>query len=229
MINIKNIFNKIHIIQNLFLKEKVFLNKNSYSMESEDLKIIKFFKNKQKGFFVDVGCHHPTRLNNTYLLYKRNWLGINVDISKFSIDLFNFWRSKDININQAISNKNGFEKFYYQKKLSVLSTLNKKIAKKHFQGKIKEQKITSSTLTSLINKTKFKYQKIDFLNIDVEGKDLEVLKSLDFKIYRPKLICVEIIEKPKDLKKSKIYKYLKNLKYSHYWSGSLSHLFYSKN
>lgn len=84
-------------------------------MESEDLKIIKFFKNKQKSFFVDVRCHHPTKLNNTCLLYKRNWLGINVDISKFSIDLFNFWRSKDININQAISNKSGFEKFYYQK------------------------------------------------------------------------------------------------------------------
>ena len=228
MINIKKILNKIHILQNLFLKEKIFLKKDSYSMESEDLNIIKFFKNKQKGFFVDIGCHHPTRLNNTYLLYKRNWRGINVDISNFSIDLFNFLRSEDININQAISSKNGFQKFYYQKKLSVLSTLNKKIAKKHFQGRIKEQKISSSTLTSLIAKTKFKNQKIDFLNIDVEGKDLEVLRSLNFKIYRPKLICVEIIERPSNIKKNKIYKYLKSLKYSHYWSGNLSHLFYSK-
>jgi hypothetical protein len=122
----KNFYNKIHILQNLFLKEKVFLDKKSYSSDSVDLILSSYFKNQSEGFYIDVGCYHPTRANNTYLLYKKGWRGLNVDISKFSIDLFNFWRKRDINICRAISNENGFVRMYYQKKFSLLSTLNKK-------------------------------------------------------------------------------------------------------
>ena len=73
-------------------------------MEGEDLEIVKALKNINNGFFVDVGCYHPLHLNNTYLLYKKNWRGINVDLSELSIDLFNSIRSEDININSAVSN-----------------------------------------------------------------------------------------------------------------------------
>jgi hypothetical protein len=110
---LKNLYNKIHILQNLFLKEKVFLDKKSYSSDGVDLIFSSYFKNKSEGFYIDVGCYHPTRANNTYLLYKKGWRGLNIDISKFSIDLFNFWRKHDLNIFRAISNKNGFARMYY--------------------------------------------------------------------------------------------------------------------
>ena len=164
-------------------------------MDGEDLEIVKYFENLDNGFYVDVGCYHPIEMNNTYLLYKKNWKGINIDTSKFSIDLFNFLRPDDLNYNLAISNKDGEYEYYYQKKLSKLSTLKKTIAKGVFQGNFKTKKIITSKLSTLIDKTKFKNKKIDFLNIDAEGSDLDVLKSLNFDIYRPKLICVEIITK----------------------------------
>ena len=125
--------NLIHILQNLYLKEKVFIKKKTYSQDGSDLKIVDFFKNKKNGFFVDIGCFHPTRMNNTFLLYKKGWNGINIDLSKFSIDLFNFYRPKDTNINCAISDTTSKKILYYQKKFSLISTLDKTLAKKDFR------------------------------------------------------------------------------------------------
>ena len=219
----------MHILQNLFLKEKVFINKKSYDGYEVDLTIAKYFKEKNNGFYVDVGAYHPTKINNTYLLYKRNWRGINIDISDFSIDLFKFWRPEDLNFCMAITNKNGIAKKYYQKDFSYLSTISKEQAKNHFQGKIKEKKIICSTLTNLLENTKYKKRKIDFLNVDVESHDLNVLKSLNFKIYRPKCICVEdtdVYYKKTNIKKTKIYKFLKKLKYKHVLSNNFNHLYF---
>ena len=116
MINtFKNIYKKIHIIQNIYIKNKFFFKKKTYAMEGEDLEIIKILKNIQNGFYVDAGGYHPLDRNNTYLLYKKNWRGINIDLSEFSIDLFNFARPEDININVAVENKDDKVTFFYQK------------------------------------------------------------------------------------------------------------------
>jgi len=81
----------------------------------------------------------------------------------------------------------------------------------------------SNKLTTIINNTKYKNRKIDFLNVDLEGADFEALKSLDFNIYRPKLICVEIYDE--DIEKSNINIFLENLKYTRKWSATFSHLY----
>ena len=224
MINIlKKVYNKLHIIHNIYIKHKFFSKKNSYSMEGEDLEILKILNNIENGFFVDAGAYHPLHINNTYLLYKKNWRGINIDLSEFSIDLFNYIRPEDININVAVSNSDNEVTFYAQKKLSQLSTIRKNVAKERMQGFIGEQKIKSSKLTTILNNSKYKNRKIDFLDIDLEGADFEALKSLDFEIYRPKLICIEIYDK--DIESSDIYNYLKILNYTKKWSGTYSHIF----
>ena len=102
------------------------LPKKTYSAEGEDIQISQFFKNKKNGFYVDVGCHHPLRFNNTMLLFKMNWSGINIDINKESINYFNFLRPKDLNLNYAVSNYSGEIDYYYQKSLSLLNTIDKK-------------------------------------------------------------------------------------------------------
>ena len=195
-------------------------------MEGEDLIIKDYFQNVTNGFYVDVGCYHPLHLSNTYLLYKKGWRGINVDVSEYTIDLFNYLRTDDININSAISKSDGEITFYYQKNLSQLTTVKKDISKKRMQGHIKEKKIASLTLNSLLKQSKFKNKEIDFLNIDIEGADFDALTSLNFNIYRPKVICVEIDES--DILNSKIYKFLINLNYRKKWSSksNLSHIFY---
>ena len=194
-------------------------------MEGEDLIISDLTKNIKNGFYVDAGCYHPLHLNNTYLLYKRSWNGINIDISEFSIKLFNYLRPNDVNINSAVSNMEKEISFYYQKKLSQLSTIKKAISNERMQGNIKEKKIKSLKLNSILNQSKFKNRQIDFLNIDVEGADFEVLKSLDFTIYEPKIICIEIMEK--NIFESEIYNFLKDLNYKKIWSSksSFNHIF----
>ena len=195
-------------------------------MDGEDTEVINYFKNKIKGFYVDVGCYHPIHRNNTYLLHKKNWDGINIDTSQFSIDLFDYMRPNDLNYNCAISNKNEIIKLFYQKELSQLSTTESAQAKKVFQGNIKEKEIQAFTLDEILNKSKYKNSKIDFLDIDVEGADLKVLEGLSFEKFKPELICVEI--HAKEINKSKIYKFLVDKKYKIIWSGVFSHMFISK-
>ena len=202
-----NILEKIHILQNLYLKNKCFLNKKTYSMDEEDLEVKKFFKDEKKGFFVDVGSSHPIHRNNTMLLYKKGWRGINIDISDFSIKLFEYLRPEDLNINLAVSKKNGYVDMFFQKKLSQLSTIKKINSNNVFQGKVKTEKIVSKKLTEIIDNSKYNGKKIDFLDIDVEGADLDVLESLDFDRYSPELICVEVIKKKNE--ESEIFKFLK--------------------
>ena len=89
----------------MFYRPKIFYPKRSYSMLGEDLIVEKFFKNKKNGFYVDVGCYHPIDGNNTYLLSKKGWSGINIDLNAISINLFDRTRKNDSNLNIAISNK----------------------------------------------------------------------------------------------------------------------------
>ena len=229
-----NIYEKIRMFHNIYFKNNFFIKKKTYSMDGEDIFIDNFFKNKI-GLYVDVGAYHPLELSNTYFLHKRKWEGINIDINSLSIEYFDFLRPKDINLNLGVAEKNSTKTIYFQKNKSPLNTLNLSHAKKIFSNKFKQKKIKTKTLTAILDKTKFKRKEIDFLNIDTEGYDLEVLKGLDFKKYKPKLICVELIDHfnpdQKKIEKHKIYKFLINKKYKLVWSGHFSHIFklrYSK-
>ena len=216
----------------LYYRPKIFLPKKSYSTFGEDLIINKFFRNKKKGFYVDIGCYHPIEASNTYLLFKRGWNGINADVSELSIDLFNQNRKEDYNVNVAVSNKKSRLKIYFRKKINMLNTSSKKLAKIYFRNGYQERSINTNTLNSIINKTKFKEKKIDFLNIDVEGNELNVLKSLNFSKYKPKLICIEIHNQEEMynsnsdyLKRNPVYKFLTKKGYKIFWENEFSFIF----
>ena len=219
----KQIKKKLHIFHNLYIKHNYFRKKKSYSMDGEDLIISDYFSNRKKGFYIDVGCYHPLHRNNTFLLYKKGWHGINIDIHSFSIDLFNHLRPKDLNYNFAVSNNNQILNMYFQKELSQLSTIEYDQAKKVFQGPIKQKKIQAFTLDKILNMSNIEINKIDFLDIDVEGADLKVLKGLSFERFKPELICVEIHDK--NFKESETFKFLDSFKYELIWSGVFSHIF----
>ncbi len=204
-------------------------------MDGEDLAIKKYTKNIKYGFYVDVGAHHPVQRNNTCLLHELGWQGINIDINNFSLDLFNYLRPNDVNIQRAVSDYNGVINFYYQKNFSQLNTTDLEWAKKNFQNNFQVRKIKCQTFNDLLNETKYKNKKIDLLNIDVEGSEMKILSCLSFKIYNPKIICVEILgyrhlkydEKEKAIKTNEVYRFLTNKGYKKVWSGSsyCSHIF----
>ena len=89
--------------------KKIYYNKyskQSYSLSNVDLIVDRLFKNKEKGIYIDVGCNHPIKYNNTYLLHKRGWVGINVDLDKESIIEFNKFRKSDFNYQAVVSSSN---------------------------------------------------------------------------------------------------------------------------
>ena len=219
-----NKFVYLFILYNLIIKHKIFIKKSFYSDGGEDKFIIGQFK-KREGFYVDVGCHHPTRLNNCHLLYLNKWRGINIDINKVSIELFEVVRKEDINIHSAVSLKEKNIKFYYDKPLSLYNSLLKNKDLK-FSKTVKSQK-----LTTILDSTKFKNTKIDFLSVDAEGKDLEVLKSLNFQRYKPRFICIEIWGKEKNkkftLQKNSTYNFLSKKKYKLVFNKKENYIFKS--
>ena len=85
---INKLYKKIHIIQNIYLKNKFLIKRKTYAMEGEDLEIVKILKNIKNGFYVDIGCYHPVKGSLTNYLYINGWKGLNVDLSQISIDLF---------------------------------------------------------------------------------------------------------------------------------------------
>ena len=209
-------FNYLYKLYLLYIKHNIFFPKKSYSMLGEDLFISKFFKNINNGFYVDVGAYHPFFWNNTYLLFKKKWEGINIDVNSVSIEIFNSARPNDYNVNCAITNKNKkYVKYYSRNMINALATTVKSAAKTSFlKGNYVTQKVRCSKQNAVIAKTKFKNRKIDFLNIDTEKNEVEVLKSLNFKKYKPKLILVEIHSKnKKTLISHPTYVYLRKKKY----------------
>ena len=228
-----NLLKIFKIFHNIYIKQKYHIKRDTYSSEGEDKILYKFLRNINKGFYVDVGAYHPIKSNNTLLLFHRGWSGINIDPSKFSIDLFNFLRPKDENYNLAVSNKNEMINFYYSKSYDQLGTANIKFLNFHFRKKkikYSTKKIKAHKLNYILDNSKFNGKKIDLLNIDVQGYELKVLKSLNFKKYKPSVICIEIelLEKTRELEKSSIYKFLKRQKYIKKWSGINSHIFVKK-
>ena len=216
----------------MYYRPKIFFPKKTYSMYGEDIIIERFFKNNQKGFYVDIGCYHPLEGSNTYLLFKKGWNGINADVNSLSIELFNRAREKDHNVNLAVSNNKQKLKIYFRKKINMLNTSSKKLAKIHFRNGFQEKAINACPLNEIIKKSKFNNKKIDFLNIDVEGKELNVLESLNFSRYKPKLICIEIHnhEKMYDqnydyLKRNLVYKFLIRKGYKVIWKNGFSFIF----
>ena len=166
-----------------------------YSQNGEDLILNRFLDNKKEGFFVDVGAHHPIRFSNTYLFYKKGWTGINIDAMPGSMTQFNKIRPKDINIEIGVGLKND-QLTFYQFNESALNTFSKKEAlSKNKDGYeiIKSNLVQVESLENLLDKYMPKNTKIDFLNIDVEGKDEEVLISNNWEKYNPNYILVEIL------------------------------------
>ena len=202
-----------------FSKTKFFSKKNSYSQFGEDLYINSYFKNIHDGFYIDIGCFHPIMHSNTAKLYNRGWKGINIDINKTSIDLFNIIRKRDRNFCVAISNENKKVKTYTDNYFSPINSINKKFfsytSNKFSDGKFIQNEINSYKLLDFFNTINIKIDSVDFLNIDAESHDYEVLQGIDFKKIDIKLICVEMFDESSKINEIKFANFLKNSGYKH--------------
>jgi len=183
---------KFYLLYNLFIRHKCFQKRKKYSQWGEDIEIINFFKEKTKGYYLDIGCFHPVMYSNTCLLFNDGWHGVNIDMNPTSIDLFNIARPKDHNVCAALSNESKKIQAYFDDPFSPINTIDKDFYEKS-KHVFKNHQITemnSKKINDILKENKIE-KKIDFLNIDIEGLDYEILKQIDLNTYNIKLIAIE--------------------------------------
>jgi FkbM family methyltransferase len=189
-----------------------YLPQYSYSQDGEDM-VLKTFLNKDKGYYVDVGAHHPIRFSNTAYFYKKGWNGINIEPTPILIKDFQRYRKRDVNLNLGITNQ-ASEFTFYMFSDSALNSFDKELSLERHEKSpykiVKEKKIKTCRLSDILDKYLPQNQKIDFFSIDVEGFDLDVLKSNDWEKYIPDFIVIETLSEfsLEKMKEDKIYNYL---------------------
>jgi len=168
----------------------------TYSQEGEDV-VLRRFVGEKIGFYVDVGAHHPQRFSNTYYYYKLGWRGINIDADPELMAEFKNQRSNDINVACGVGDKEDSLIFYVFNERAV-NTFDKRLADERSKiadwKVIAKKKIPVRKLSQILDQYLPKGQIIDFMSIDIEGKDLEALQSNDWEEYRPRFLLVECFD-----------------------------------
>ena len=180
----------------------------SYGQTGED-RLIESIVGSGPGFFVDVGCNEPVRDSNTFRLYKRGWHGITIDANRELVDGHRKLRKKDTQVCAALSDVET-EMVFTEFADSCVSSLDADhVAEWAKQRAIVARRVVrTQTLTNVLARCNAP-NRFDLLSVDVEGHDLNVLRSLDFELFRPRLVVVEMhgfdIEKPSD---NEVYRHL---------------------
>ena len=185
-------------------------SKKSHSISNVDLIIDRIFRDKAKGVYIDVGCNHPIKYNNTYLLHKRGWSGINIDLDQTCINEFNNMRRKDHNIQELVGSIDGEEKeIYYYHERSAINTISKALVDKR-EKKPREIIIKKTkSLNKIIETSPYNNKKINFMSIDIENHEYEALKNFNFQKYQIDLIVTECT----DMSQNRLETYTQSLDY----------------
>jgi len=182
-------------LEKLYIFRKTYLTRHTrrhHSQFGEDVVLNDWLdKHVKDGFYVDVGCYHPSKFSNTCFLYKRGWRGINIDMDAIKIKCFNLARPDDTNVNVAVSDKQAVVTVYNFSRYGLGSTIDPDVAKNTPMPVYSKTDIETKPLTDIIDATAFKDRQIDLLTIDAEGHDFNVIRSLDMARYQPKILLTE--------------------------------------
>lgn len=171
--------------------------KISYSQSAEDLILLKYleYRNIKKGKYLDIGAFHPRWISNTHLLHKKGFSGYCIDLDEEKLRWFKFARGEKVKtICGAVSDTNekfiNFYKFIRKSPFSAIDTCSLENAE-YFKKKTNMNYEITKVRNYHINEIFMMVGKIDVLNIDIEGKDFEFLKSSNLEIADPEIVLIE--------------------------------------
>jgi FkbM family methyltransferase len=168
----------------------------SYAQEGEDLVLRRIFEDRPGGFFVDVGAHHPRRFSNTYLFYRAGWRGINIEPNPDLTPLFGRERPRDVTLELGVSDVPGVLT-YYRFNDGALNTFDPALARERdgLRGYriVGTAEVRVGRLDEILAEHLPAGTGIDFLSVDAEGHDLQVLRSNDWDRFRPEIVLAEAL------------------------------------
>lgn len=175
--------------------------KYTYSQAGEDAIILYILTvmgiDYSKCTYLDLGANHAKELSNTYFLYKHGAKGVLVEANKNLIPELKFYRNRDIVLNKCVALESNQEMEFYILSGDGLSTTEadsvNEFKKINADIEVSEVvKVQTITVNDIIDQ----YLGIapTVISIDVEGKDFEILKSIDYSRFRPLIIITEMIE-----------------------------------
>lgn len=169
----------------------------SFSQEGEDLLLRRLMGERSRGFYVDVGAHHPRRFSNTTYFYMAGWRGMNIEPAPHAIDLFRRTRPRDINLGLGVAEAAG-EMTYYLFDEPALNTFDETLKRQRESDTPYRSVGVSRVRVERLDRIFAEHlpigQSIDFMSIDVEGFDLPVLRSNDWQVYRPHFVLAEALD-----------------------------------
>jgi FkbM family methyltransferase len=166
----------------------------SFSSAGEDMILRHLLgSDKMSGFYVDIGAFHPTLFSNTYFFYLNGWQGINIEVRPGSKILFDKIRPRDINLELGISSESGTMTYYFISEDSTMNSFSAEFLREieMLDQVSKEIPVATMPLADVLERHLPNGQAIDFMSVDVEGHDFEVLESNDWERFRPRIVVVE--------------------------------------
>lgn len=166
----------------------------SYTSNMEDVLLRRCFRDLPVGNYIDIGAHHPTSASVTRWLYDQGWSGVNVEPGD-GIQALRSERPRDINLQIAVTDQSGEATFWVHSANPGTSTLATDVPDSvlGLAGKVKPIKVVTETLATIFDRH-FPDQLVNFVKIDAEGAEDPIIRSTDWRKYRPELLVIESTE-----------------------------------
>ncbi len=179
-----------------------FSKRVSFSQTGEDMIVDFIFtaRNILTPSYIDIGAYHPYHYSNTAFFYNKKSKGINIEPNPDGFKKFEKVRPRDINLNMGIGSVESNINYFFMN-AATMNTFDEEVAKelveKHGFKLLETKDIPCTTLQNVLSKyTNNVFP--DFLSLDVEGLDMEILNQIDYEHNYPKVICVETVEYTND-------------------------------
>jgi len=168
-----------------------------FGQTGEDYLIWKALGEKPNGFYVDVGAADGKKFSNSYFFYKQGWRGICIEPNKESFERLIEKRKEDTCIRCAIGSQRSDGITFYSKGLNSSINIDGYIEQRKLSGRstglekndYEETVVPMDTLNNILESNSI--SKIDFISIDVEGYESEVLRGFNLSKYKPSLLVIE--------------------------------------
>ena len=163
----------------------------SYAQNFEDVMLQRVFRDRKDGFYIDVGAMDPVDDSVTKAFYDQGWSGINVEPDEAFYSKLLEQRPRDINLRLGLSDREEAQTFYVfgQPGNSTLDKSTRDDLSAQGLEELSQSKVRTTTLAAICRE--HVRREIDFLKIDCEGWEKQVIEGADWDRFRPTVLIVE--------------------------------------